>query len=95
MTYMRCLNCSYNDTAKGIVFIICLLDKKNNFCLYRKNVMPVRAFERYISLNDKFILKINKDRYICCSETKFSYNLYIELVRVYIPFEIKAGYYVS
>ena len=57
--------------------------------------MPVRAFERYISLNDKSIFKINKDRNICSSETKFSYNLYIELVRVYIPFEIKAEYSVS
>ena len=45
--YVRCINCSYNNVAKGIR----LLDKKNNiFCLYRNNVMKVTAFERYIPL---------------------------------------------
>ena len=37
--YVRLINCSYNNVAKGIR----LLDNKH-FCLYRK----VRAFERYI-----------------------------------------------
>ena len=43
--YVRCINCSYNNVAKGIR----LLDK-SNFCLYRKKCMQVRAFERYIPL---------------------------------------------
>ena len=30
-----------------------LLDKKAFFCLYKKNFMQVRAFERYISLKKK------------------------------------------
>ena len=42
--YVRCINCSYTNVAKGI----CLLEKKH-FCLYWKNFMQVRAFERYIS----------------------------------------------
>ena len=37
--YVRCINCSYNNVAKGIR----LLDK-----IYRKILMHVRAFERYI-----------------------------------------------
>ena len=41
--YVRCINCSYNNVAKGFR----LLDKKSNFCLYRKNFMQVRAFKRY------------------------------------------------
>ena len=45
VSYVRCINCSYNNVAKGIH----LLDKKH-FCLYMKNVMQVRAFERYNSL---------------------------------------------
>ena len=45
--YVRCLNCSYNNMAKGIR----LLDKKAFFCLYRSNFMQVRAFERYIPLS--------------------------------------------
>ena len=45
--YVRCINCSYNNGAKGIR----LLDKKAIFCLYRKKFMQVRAFERYIPLN--------------------------------------------
>ena len=45
--YVRCLSCSYNNVTKSI----CLLDKKSNSCLYRKNYMQVRAFERYIPLN--------------------------------------------
>ena len=43
---MRCINCSFNNVAKGIR----LLDK--TFCLYRKIFMQVRAFERYIPLSD-------------------------------------------
>ena len=39
------IKCSYNNVAKGIRFI----DKKH-FCLYRKKIMQVRAFERYIPL---------------------------------------------
>ena len=47
--YVSCINCSYNNVAKSIR----LLDKKKQhvFCLYRKNFMQVRAFERYISIN--------------------------------------------
>ena len=45
--YVKCINCSYNNMAKGIR----LLDKKSIFCLCRKNFMQVRAFERYILLN--------------------------------------------
>ena len=45
MIYVRCINCSYNNVAKGI----CLHDKKA-FFVYRKNFMQVRAFERYIPL---------------------------------------------
>ena len=44
--YVRCINCSYNNVTKGIR----LLDKNAYFCLYRKNFMQVRAFERYIPL---------------------------------------------
>ena len=42
--YLRCINSSYNNVAKGIR----LLDM---FCLYRNNFMQVRAFERYIPLS--------------------------------------------
>ena len=45
--YVRCINCSYNNVAKGIR----LLDKKH-FCLYRTNFIQVRAFERYIPINE-------------------------------------------
>ena len=38
--YVRCINCSYNNVAKGI----CLLD----FLLIQEKIMQVRAFERYI-----------------------------------------------
>ena len=41
--YLRCINCSYNNVAKGIR----LYDKKRNFCLNMKQFMQVRAFERY------------------------------------------------
>ena len=44
--YVRCINCSYNHVAR----VIGLLDKKRNFCFYRKNFMQVRAFVRYIPL---------------------------------------------
>ena len=46
--FVRCLSCSYCNVAKGIR----LLDKKSNSCLYRKKFMQIRAFERYIPLND-------------------------------------------
>ena len=45
--YVRCINCSYNYAAKGIRLLV-----KKHFCLNRKNVMHVRAFERYIPLSD-------------------------------------------
>ena len=51
--YVRCVNCSYNNVAKGI----CLLDK-NIFRLYRKIFVQVRAFERYIPLKLKFVLHV-------------------------------------
>ena len=44
--YVGCINCSYNNVAKGIR----LLDKKKHVCLYRKKFVQVRAFERYIAL---------------------------------------------
>ena len=56
MIYVRCINCSYNNVAKGI----CLLDK-NIFCLYRKTFMQVRAFERYIPLMRYFIKILKLD----------------------------------
>ena len=43
MIYVRCINCSYNNVAKGTR----LLDK-NICCLHRKKIMQVRAFEIYI-----------------------------------------------
>ena len=43
--YVRFISCSHNNGAKSI----CLLDKKSNSCLYRKNFMQVGAFERYIN----------------------------------------------
>ena len=43
VTYVRCINLYIQHVAKGIR----LLDYKH-FCLYRKNFMEVRAFERYI-----------------------------------------------
>ena len=57
--YVRCINCSYSNVAKGIR----LLDKKK-ICLYRKKFMQVRAFERYIPLNsyDHFIVKYSLGR---------------------------------
>ena len=39
--YVRCINCSYNDMAKGIR----LLDEKSHFCLCRKNLIQLRTFE--------------------------------------------------
>ena len=45
MIYVRCIYCLYNNVVKGIR----RLDKKH-FCLYMKNYMQVRAFERYIPL---------------------------------------------
>ena len=44
--YVRCINCSYNNVAKGIR----LLDKKAFFVYTGKKIMQVRAFERYIPL---------------------------------------------
>ena len=38
--YVRCINCSYNNVAKGIH----LLDKKNIFCLYRKEIHASKIF---------------------------------------------------
>ena len=57
--YVSCINCSNNNVAEGIR----LLDKKIIFCLYRKNVMQVRAFERFIPLilRYQFILKILRE----------------------------------
>ena len=43
--YVRCINFSYNNVAKGNR----LLEKKQ-FCLCRNKFMQVRAFERYIPL---------------------------------------------
>ena len=43
MIYVRCINCSYNNVAKGIR----LLDKKH-FLFIQEKFMQVRAFERYI-----------------------------------------------
>ena len=44
MIYVRCIDCSHNNVAKGIR----LLEKKNIFCLNMNNPMQVRAFETYI-----------------------------------------------
>ena len=52
MIYVRCINCLYNTVAKGI----CLLDKKAFLCLYKKKIVKLRAFERYISLENKTCL---------------------------------------
>ena len=41
--YVRCINCSYSNVAKGIR----LLDKKANFVYTGKKNMQLRAFERY------------------------------------------------
>ena len=43
MIYVRCINCSYNNVAKGIR----LLDKKANIFVYTGKI---RAFESYIPL---------------------------------------------
>ena len=43
--YVRCINCSYNNVAKGIR----LLDKKHPLFI-QENFMQVRAFERYIPI---------------------------------------------
>ena len=43
--YVRCIRCSYNNVAKSIG----LLDKKA-ILVYRKILMQVGAFERYIPL---------------------------------------------
>ena len=42
---VRCTYFSYNNVAKSVR----LLDKKH-FCLYRKKIMQVGVFERYIPL---------------------------------------------
>ena len=47
--YVRCINYSYNNMAKGIR----LLGKKA-ICLYRNFFLQVRAFESNISLAWKF-----------------------------------------
>ena len=44
--YARCINCSYNNVAKGVR----LLDKKAFFVYTGKKIMQVRGFERYIPL---------------------------------------------
>ena len=44
--YVRCINCSYNNVAKGIR----LLDKKAILVYTGKVFMQVRAYERYIPL---------------------------------------------
>ena len=47
MIYVRCINCSCNNVAKGIR----LIDKKKDFFVYTgKNFMQERAFERYTPL---------------------------------------------
>ena len=43
--YVRCMSCSYNNVAKGILSLT-----KNQFLFIQDNLMQVRAFERYISL---------------------------------------------
>ena len=47
--YVRCINCSYNNVAKGVR----LLDKKAIF-VYTGKIMQIRAFERYIALKEKW-----------------------------------------
>ena len=50
LIYVRYINGSYNNVAKGI----CLLDKKAFLCFYKKKkLMRVRAFERYVPLSVK------------------------------------------
>ena len=46
--YVRCISCPYNNVAKGIS----LLDKKATLVYTGKFFMQVRAFERYIPLNE-------------------------------------------
>ena len=41
--YVRCINCSYNNVAKGI----CFLDKKQ-FLFIQEKFRQIRAFESYI-----------------------------------------------
>ena len=45
-TLFQCINCSYNNVAKGIRF----LDKKQ-FLFKQENLMQVRAYERYVPLS--------------------------------------------
>ena len=45
-TSFQCINCSYNNVAKGIRF----LDKKQ-FLFIQENLMQVGAFERCIPLS--------------------------------------------
>ena len=42
MIYVRCINYSHNNVAKGIR----LLDKKQFLFIQKKKIMQVRAFER-------------------------------------------------
>ena len=56
--YVRCINCSHNNVAKGIR----LLDKKA-FLLIQEKIMQVRAFERYILLHVSFAVALNLSSY--------------------------------
>ena len=49
--YVRCINCSYNNLAKGIR----LLDKKL-FLFIQKKIHASKSFERYISLNRRLVV---------------------------------------
>ena len=59
--YLRCINCSYNNVARGID----LLDKKAFFAYTGKNFMQVRAFERYIPSMSVFLKNVTLVPWIC------------------------------
>ena len=61
--YVRCLNCSYNNVAKGIR----VLDKKKKqFLFIQEKIMQVRAFERYIPLTNQAQCCASQEKHCHC-----------------------------
>ena len=80
---VRCINCSYNNVTTGIR----LLDKKAIF-VYRKKIMQVRAFERYIPLIDVSMLIDENIYQIYIYQPTFT----IERIEILPPFVMLVNY---
>ena len=49
--YVRCINCSYNNVAKGVRLV-----GKKALLFKQEKIMQVRAFERYIRRSRSLII---------------------------------------